>query len=232
MLTISLPTPRFDEVGFQPEAEYRRTLAPGTAPPLLERISFAQPVVVPLRADQAQSDPRIAAWFAERATQWKFSLVNLTLSFAPAPDEPITLAVVEVSLTSAGPTASFVLDMEPDKIADTPDLKRALEGGVTLDVSGNKLGFTLKHSSERPESELFLVAGGIGSARAGWELTETPGMKIGGKMVLNLIVQTPAGSPATGRVATTLQVRRKRFGLIPYRALLDDHPSGRFVCEA
>jgi hypothetical protein len=56
-------------------------------------------------------------------------------------------------------------------------------------------------------------------------------MKIGGKLVLNLIVQTAVGTPATGRITTTLQVRRKHFGLIPYRALLDDHPSGQFVCD-
>jgi hypothetical protein len=159
MLSIQLPPPSFEEVGFQPEAEYRRTLAPGSAPPLLERLSFTRPVVVPLRADQAQSDPRIAAYFAERAAETRFSLVSLTFGLAPASDEPITLAVIEVALDAAGAaTPPAVIDMDPDKITDTSQLKSSLEG-LASRSSTPQSGRGRSCSSSRPASAISVSAG-------------------------------------------------------------------------
>jgi len=233
MITIDIPEPSFQSVAFQPEAEYRKTLGPGTAAPLLERLSIANPIVVPLRPDQVYSDVRIAEYFRAKADQYRFSLVRLVCGFAPAPDEPITFAVLDVTLQPAqSPTSPVVVDMDPSKIADMSELKRSLEGGVHLEVAGGKVGFTVKQGSERPDAALFLVAAGIGKGHVGWEISATPGMRIGGNLVFNFIVQTSAGVPAVGQIAATVQVKRKHFGLIPYRALLDDHPAGSFVCPA
>jgi hypothetical protein len=232
-MLVSIPPSAFHDIAFQPEDEYRKTLALGSGPPLLERLSVAEPVVVPLRPDQVYSDVRVAEFFASNSDRYRFALVRLACAFAPPPDEPITLAVIAVSLEPAsGAKVPIVVDMDPDKISDVADIKRNLEGGVDLDVMGNKLGFTAKRSTERPGAELFLVAAGIGRPQVGWEIYDTHSIKIGGILVFNMIVQTKVDQPATGRIAATIQVRRKRFGLIPYRALLDNHPTGQFVCPA
>jgi hypothetical protein len=229
---VQIPPSTFQDVAFQPEAEYRKVLAPGSGPPLLERLSIAVPVVVPMRPDQAYPDARIADYFAHHSKTYRFALVRLVCAFAPPQDEPITLAVLAVDLEPAsGAKMPVVVDMDPDKISDVADIKRDLEAGVDVDVTGAKLGFTVKHLTEQPGAELFLVAAGSGQ-RVGWEIRETPRMKIGGRVVFNLIVQTSVGQPATGRVSATVQVRRKRFGLVPYRAMLDNHPTGQFVCPA
>lgn len=230
MLSIVVPPAQVEQVGFQPESEYRRLLAPGTAPPLFEKLSMTPPVVVGLRPEQATSDPRIAAFLAAQAGETKFSLVQFKVGFAPAEDEPITMAVVEVSLETGGaPVSPFVTDMTPDKIVDPSDLTRDLEGKIDLEIFGQKIGFSLKHSTQRPAGELFLVAAGIGKPRVGWEINETGSMKIGGTLVFNLILQAPSGQPTAGRVAVTARVRRKKLGIIPYRALLDDTPTGQFT---
>jgi hypothetical protein len=231
MLSITVPSAGFHEIGFAPEAEYRRELAAGTAPPLLDKLSMVPPVVIGLTPEQAESDTRVASYLKDNAAQYKFSLVHFKVGFAPAADEPITLAVVEVSLDKGtGPATPIVIAMDPEKVADMTDLKRDLEGKIDLDIAGTKLGFSVKRGTERPGGELFLVAAGIGQSHAGWEINETPSVKVGGILVFNLILQTPAGQTSNGRVAVTAQVRRKHFGLIPYRALLDNTPTGQFAC--
>jgi hypothetical protein len=231
MLSITVPSEDFHEIGFVPEAEYRRELGTGTAPPLFDKLSMVPPVVVSLTPEQAEADARVASYLKEQAGQYKFSLVHFKVSFAPAADEPIALAVVEVTTEpGAGNVRPIVIDMDPEKVADMADLKRELEGKVDLDIAGSKLGFAVKRGIERPGGELFLVAAGIGQSRAGWEINETPSVKVGGILVFNLILQSRAGQISNGRVAVTAQVRRKRFGLIPYRALLDNTPTGQFTC--
>jgi hypothetical protein len=231
VLSISVPASSFQEVPFQPEDEYRKVLAPGSGPALLERLSIAAPVVVPLKPEQAFSDRRIAEYFASISNTSHLTLVRIACGFAPPPGEPIMSGLLEVSLESASAAQPpEVVDMDPSKVSDIADLKRDITAGAEFDLVGGKLKINGGVSTVRPGAKLFLVAAGVGKSKVGWEIYDTPTMKIGGILVFNLLVQTQAGQAANGRIAVTVEVQRHALGIIPYRARLDEHPTGQFVC--
>jgi hypothetical protein len=237
MLTIDLPEPRFHDVSLEPEAKSRE-LASNTAvlnePPLLKRLALAEPIVVPITAKQAFSDARISAFLAKQK-EHLFFLVRLACSFAPPEGEPIARAWVSVTLEAgdgAGGKTSAVIAMDPEKLLDTQKIERSLKVGANLELGGAKLGFDATPTKTSPTSKLFMAALGIGDGKAAWEMYETEAMKIGGAYVFNMIIQSPARQTTRGAVDTLVEISRKRWGLIPYKAMLAEHPSSKFVCPA
>ena len=238
MLAIDFPEPRFHDVALEAEARSRE-LAANTEvlkePPLLKRLSVAEPIVVPLSPKKVYQDPDIANFITKQKDRQQFFLVRLACSFAPPDGEPINRAWVVVELHGAKrtePTASVVIAMDPNSLSDTQKVERSLKASATVKLAAGSLTFEGGGAKSKPEAELFMVALGVGKNAAAWEMYQTTAMKIGGIYVYNLIVQVPAKQITHGTVNTNVEIKRKLFGIVTYKAMLDEHPSSKFICSS
>lgn len=236
MLRIEgFPEAHFHDIALEPEAKDRELAANSgvlNEPPLLKRLSIADPVVVPLDAGKAfVNDPDVAAFFTKHKDQYQFFLVRLACSFAPPHDEPISRAWVTVTLrANDGDKTTAVIALDPARLVDTQDVERNWKAGVSLEVhEGAKLGFEMGPVVKRPEGELVMTAVGIGERKSGWEMYRTKATPIAGIYVFNLLIQAPPKHKTVGSIDALMEIE-KRFLFIPYKAKLAEHPFSKFVC--
>jgi hypothetical protein len=199
---------------------------------LTGRLSLGEPLIVPLTADQAVKDKAISDFFAAQANAYQFFLVRLACSFSLNASEPITRAWVVAGFTRQGrhtDTSAKVIAMDPKSVVDIADIKRNVEGSVKIEYAGASISFGGTRGRQAPESELFIAAVGLGKERVAWEFQETSRMKIGGAFAFDMIVQAPVDKRIDGSLEATVEIRKKHFGIIPYRSVMGDRPSARFL---
>jgi len=239
MLEIKFEDPHLHKVELVPEAKVRQ-LAANTKllneRPLTDRLSIADPIVVPLTAKQAfkGQDPAIADFLAKHKDKQRYFLVHIACSFAPPDGEPINRAWVIVKLRGADQNdgQSVVISMNPKNLLDVQNVERGFKAGAKIELTGGgSLGFELGPDVKVPEGKLFIVAKDIGKPNVGWEMTQTVATKIGGIYEFNLIVQAPGKQITHGTVDSQVEIQRKFFGLVTYNAMLEEHPFSRFVCS-
>jgi hypothetical protein len=236
MLSIDFPETRFHDVALEPEAKSRE-LASNTEvlkePPLLNRLSLAEPIVVPVNARQAYSDKAISDFLARQNDQ-RFFLVRLACAFAPPEGEPIKRAWVTINLHAkeTGKKSAAVIAMDPASMSDTQKIEHNAKASAALEMVGGTLTIKGGVGTAQPVAKLFMAALGIGQTNVAWEMYETPAMKIGGIYVFTSIIQVPAKQTTSGTVDIQAEIKRLKFGIIPYKSMLGEHPSSKFVCQS
>lgn len=237
MLKIELPNPRFHDVALEPEAKVRQ-LAANTAllnePPLRNQLSLAEPIVVPVTAKEAykDQDPLVADFIDKQKDQRRYYLVHFACSFAPSDGEPINRAWVIVKLrVEKNSEPAVVISMAPRSVSDIQEIKQELKASASFELLGGKLTLEGGKEDTKPNAELFMYAKDVGHPNVAWVMKQTAKMKIGGIYDFNLIVQAPAGQAMHGVVDSQVEIKRKFFGLVTYNAMLDEHPSSKFICS-
>lgn len=235
MFLVDFPEPSFHDVALEPEAKSRELASNSDVlkePPLLNRLSLAAPIVVPLSAKQAYSDKAISDFLARQKAQ-NFFLVRVACSFAPPEGEPVKRAWVIVHLhpESKSEKTATVISMDPESMSDTQRVERNAKASAVLKMADSSVTVGIDAQKARPEATLFMAALGVGTTNVGWEMYETPAMKIGGIYVFTLMVQAPVKVTTSGTVEIQAEIKRRRFGIIPYKTMLAEHPSSKFICQ-
>ncbi len=201
----------------------------------IDRVSLGKPVCMPL--DMSVLDEQDRQFLFGRPGS-RFWLLALTCSFREVADAPIESAYVEVQLAVTAPEGAdepTAWSMEPLKLSNTVKLSRTVKLDASLKLSsdvvpievGPSAGVGTTQSYER--SVPYLQAHREGTQRPVWFFTRTPAASIGGVHRMRTVVELPAGAAGRAAVGMGATLRLKRFGLIPYRAILADLPDHRFV---
>lgn len=229
MTRIQVPDPPLHSVMLAPDE--RQTLgSASSADPQHDRISVGRPAFAPLDLETVDADSRVFVQSRPGSAYW---LLAVTCSFRALDDKPIETAWLELRLETirpdgmAPPTA---WSMEPLVLQDPTEITSV----VTLDASlklksgigpveggpSAKRETTEKLTKRRPYLEAFRE----GTDRPSWIFTRTESTDVRGVHRLRAVAELPAG--ASGQVETRVgaTLRLKRFGLVPYRANLDDVP--------
>lgn len=220
MLELSVPSsPEMQEALLEPD-----DLGPKSKP--FERFSLGKPIVVPLTSQQTGADRDITEFLSKNESK-RFYLVRLACSFAPTDNEPVTDARLSVNLQSAGGEPPLITSIDPTQVSHAEELKRYLEGSVTLELAGAGLKFGVRRGNETSRGDLFLQGRGLQQSRAEWRMRETGAMRIGGSYAFDLIVCVSSDVESSGDIGAMVQVRR-RLLMVPYIAKLRSGPATQF----
>ncbi|HEX8741569.1 MAG TPA: hypothetical protein VF712_00405 [Thermoleophilaceae bacterium] len=209
--------------------------APDGPSALNDRIALGRPVCRALDPATLEGD---AVEFLEGRPDSAFWLLALTCSFRAVDHEPIERAWLEVRLTTVRPQGSdepVAWSLEPRALSDPVQISRTakLDAGLKLISEVVPIEFGPSVSQERTHEYSMQVpyveAHREGTARPSWIFSRTPVTEVRGVHRLRAVVELPAGGAGRAEVDAGATLRLKRFGLIPYRAELDDVPDQREV---
>ncbi|MYT24314.1 hypothetical protein GTW69_29200 [Streptomyces sp. SID7760] len=195
---------------------------PTPQPPLTGRISLGTPVVRPLTGEQAaEGDGGWGAFLESQADDYDYLLLSLVCSFRPSTDgAPFTDAGIGIRLEAPDQPA----DRQPIAWSISPK-KRAVpvrpSGSLTLTANLMLVDAGVEFTPNQGGHEkLFVVGMGERDSDPEWRFTATTDTPLIGDESLAVIVRTPAGAPAQAHITVAATVKRRRLGLIPYRAEL------------
>jgi hypothetical protein len=208
-----------------------------TAEPTYEndRISLGRPDCVPLDMASVDADARV---FLESRRDSTFWLLRISCSFRARDREPMESAWLEVQLRGvepdgvANPTA---WSMEPLSLHDPMEVSRVVKLDAALKLESDLIPVEVGPSTSRETSNAFVKrlpyveAHREGTARPAWIFTRTPVTEIRGVHRLRAVIELPASATAAGEVGVGATLRLKKFGLISYRANLEDAPERQLV---
>jgi hypothetical protein len=114
--------------------------------------------------------------------------------------------------------------MQPDKMVDAVEVSRTVSLGPSLKILG--VGLDLKAEQQRSvnRQQVFLEAMYELESTPSWSLYRTEAVELRGLYRFHLVVRAPKDAMVTGTTLVEAKVRRRRFGVIPYRAGLTDIP--------
>ncbi|GAA2581643.1 hypothetical protein GCM10010399_09280 [Dactylosporangium fulvum] len=195
-----------------------RLHVPGAPPRISGRVSLGTPVVRPLTADLATTDPDWRAFLEAEAAHSAYFVLSLFCTFRAAPDgDPIADAAVGVKLHAPDAPA----DRQP--IAWSIDPKRRVRpvprtGRISLTAKLTIVESTVEYAPEGSREELFVVGMGEHDSDPEWRFRAVSGSPLIGDEELTVVVKAPAGILARADVSVAATVKHRRLGLIPYRA--------------
>lgn len=226
MITIEMPDPPMQDLVLEPKADYFRGVAPEpeTREPLHHRISVGGPVHRRIDTDSTD-DTELRRFLEDAAADWDFYLLHLTCTLQPAAEEPFTEALIELDLghaDSAG--APIAWSMHPDRLVDTVEISRTVSLGPTLKILGVGVNLTGEQQRKATKREIFLEAMYELESTPSWGLYRTSSSELRGLFRFHLVVRAPKHSMVIGTTSVEAKVRRRRFGVIPYRADLANAP--------
>jgi hypothetical protein len=191
---------------------------PGAHSRISGRVSLGTPVVRPLTADSATTDPRWREFLEAEAAHSAYLMLSLFCTFRAAPDgDPIADAAIGVRLQAPDAPA----DQQP--IAWSIDPKRRARpvprtGRISLTAKLTIVESTVEYTPDGSREELFVVGMGERDSDPEWRFCAVSGSPLVGDEELTIVVKTPAGIPARADVTVAATIKHRRLGLIPYRA--------------
>jgi hypothetical protein len=215
----------------------RVTLGPAADAPEEQgdRISLGFPVSVPLDVKTVDESARIFLAGRSNSTFW---LLALTCSFRAVDDEPIEKAWLEVRLETVHPPGSeapTAWSMEPLRLSDPMQVSQVAKLDASLKLNSPVIPLELGPSAGREKTEQFVEsvpfveAHREGTSRPSWIFSRTKITDVRGVHRLRTVVDLPAGATGRAEVSAGASLRLKRFGLIPYKAQLDQLPEHQTV---
>lgn len=211
--------------------------AGGVAEPLPERISIGQAKCGAVERARVDAETRR---FLDGKTASAFWLLELTCSFIADEGEPLERAWLKLQLTASPPEAAEPLawSMEPRSLGDPEKVSKKTSFDASLKLKSETVPLeagpavsretTREHTKQVP----FVEAHGEGTATPSWIFDRTPITEIRGIHHLRTIVEAPAAGTTEGKISIGATVRRKRLGLVPYEADLEDLPEHRSITLA
>ncbi|MFG1818519.1 hypothetical protein ACGFIF_32470 [Kribbella sp. NPDC049174] len=227
MIVVEMPDPPMQDVVLEAKEEFVRSgdSDPAAAEPVRQRISVGGPIHRRIDADSTD-DAELRHFLKEEAADSDFYLLHLTCTLRHTDDEPFTEALLELDLTAAGTeTPPIAWSMQPDRMSDAVEVSRTVSLGPTMKILG--VGIEAKGELARTVTrrEAFLEAMYELESTPSWALYRTSSTELRGLYRFHLVVRTPKDARVTGTTTIEAKVRRKRFGVIPYRAVLTDVPA-------
>jgi hypothetical protein len=195
-----------------------------------DRISLGRPACVPLDVDTVDEGARVFLEARPAATFW---LLALTCSFRAVEDEPIEQAWLEVRLNAVQPPGSeapTAWSMEPLSLASPMQISQVTKLDASLKLTSPVVPIELGPSIGRETTEEFqaeapfVEAHREGTSRPSWIFSRTKMTDVRGVHRLRTVVDLSAGATAQAEVSAGARLKLKRFGLISYKARLDDLP--------
>ncbi|MFG2970938.1 MULTISPECIES: hypothetical protein [unclassified Streptomyces] len=177
---------------------------------------FGKPITCPLDMESAPS--HIRAYAAERQGQVEFRQLVMNLSLSPKSGEPIHNARMTVLTVPPDDREELLL-----RDASPLLLTRAVTRTATLTIKGGAGGVAgpeAQVGTQREDEDAFLVARGLDTTCVQWEFRHTSGQELDGSHLLKATVELPVGVTGSFHLSAAVSIRRKRLGIIPYRALL------------
>jgi hypothetical protein len=196
---------------------------------LTGRLAVGGPWTRALSPDD-ESDGDLKAFMESQSSAFDFYLLQVTCTFRPLPDEPFQSAFLGFRLEPAEGTAvaPIAWSMQPERLTRQRTLERTIKLAGSLKILGVGLEGGVEQTEGFAPDELFLQALYEGLSTPGWELRTTTWARIEGLQRFAFIVRAAKRVPTLGTATVQATVRRKRFGLLSYRAALPDDPALEF----
>lgn len=226
MIDLELPDPPLQDVVLEAHEEYvrRGDSDPASNEPVPRRISVGGPVHRRIAADSTD-DAELRHFLKEEAADSDFYLLHLTCSLKHDEDEPFTEALLELDLTADGAAVPPIAwSMQPDRLSHAVEVSRKVTLTPTLKILGVGVEVAGEAGRTVTKQQAFLEAMYELESTPSWALYRTSSTELRGMYRFHLVVRTPKDTSVTGTTTIEAKVRRKRFGIIPYRAVLTDGP--------
>lgn len=221
MIHINIPEAREQKLEFLPATPAKKGLRSATPP--ASSLSLGGPFVIALTADAVKEDADLIEYVKQTQNSHRFFLIHLACTFVPTDGESFDKAWIQIRLSrSDGRDAPkpVAWSMKPQKLSEDLEVTQTAKIGSKLELleagleSGQKRTYKLVYL--QPLNEL--------QWNPAWHLKSIEGVDIDGSYRFQLIVQSPADVGALGEIELTAELRRKKWGLIPYKAALPGAP--------
>jgi hypothetical protein len=171
------------------------------------RLRYGGPEPTPISADYAAGDDQLRA-FILNETQFRWTLVALSIAFPDDVGKPLTKARVKVRLSDEGdPPSTIAFSLAPIRLG-TPE-----DGTVGFSIEPKAFGISLIRIDKAPGkgTQSFLLAGEEKSNEAMWTFKATKGQPLEGSWPLAMTVRSPVGK--TGKISVRFEAETtKRKG--------------------
>lgn len=226
MISMEMPEPPQQDLTLTPlDDDYRGAPpSPGAAEPLRRRVSVGGPVYRRVTVDTAD-DAELRYFLDHEAADSDFYALHLTCTLRPDADEPFIEALIELELVGDGfGRAPIAWSMQPDRLADVVEVTRTVSLGPTLKLQGFGADMKAERKQAAKRQQVFLEAMYELESTPSWGMYRTDAIELRGLYRFHLVVRAPKDSIVTGTTSVEAKVRRRRFGVVPYRAGLTDVP--------
>lgn len=189
-------------------------------PPTMHgRLELGVPTALPITPSELTSDKNLANAVSSRE-DFSFCLIRITPTFHEGQGGTIVQAYVEVKLEvrENHGMPPKVWSMNPDSVEDKTNRSRQVAGSGGGGPAKASVGFDVSYDRYEP----FIVAYGLQSSSAYWKFTKTRGREIRGSHSLELIACIPSGYFAEAIIQIYGMTRKRRFGLVPVLADVDN----------
>jgi hypothetical protein len=221
MITFKIPEPAVQKLGLTPIPDTTKGLRSTTPPE--STISLGGPAVIALTADAVKEDPDLIEYVKQTQNSHHFFLIHLACTFLPERSESFSRAWVQIRLSRSDGKDTpkpIAWSMKPQKLSEDVEVTQTAKIGSKFELleagveSGEKRTYKLVYL--QPLNEL--------QWNPTWYLKSIEGVDIDGLYRFQLIVQSPADITALGEIELSAELRRKKWGLLPYKAVFPGAP--------
>jgi hypothetical protein len=226
-MDLEIPELPLTPMTLQPAPEVLRELGGEAGPPLRERLSLGQPLVLPLSPDEPEmtaEDADLRAFLAAEAERFRYYRVYLACTFAAPDDEPFEQAWLSVRLLGDGGEPPIAWSVAPARVARPSTGNRKFKLGAKAVIA--EAGVEVEQAGGL--DEVYLEALGLREPTVVWEFSRTTTERIRGSQPLALVARAPAGAGLRGEIELTATIQRSRFLVIRYRAEYETRPTLEF----
>jgi hypothetical protein len=178
-----------------------------------------------------EDDSELRAFMESQSDEFDFFLLQVTCTFRPLPDEPFQSAFLELRLEPAEAAAvePMAWSMQPERLTRQRTLERKVKLGGSLKILGVGLEGGVEQTEGFSPDEVFLQALYEGLPTPSWELRTTRWARIEGLQRFAVVVRAAKRVQTLGSATVRATVRRKRFGLLSYRAAVGEGEQIQFT---
>jgi hypothetical protein len=190
--------------------------------------SIGGPVIMALTSDMEglKDDPDLVAYIKQEAGSFRYLVVTLACTFSAAEGETFEEVWVKINLqrTDGGAGAPVAWSMKPDKQFSESEVTRTAKFGSDLKLlnAGAEVGVKRNYQLVylEPRNEL--------QSNPTWYLKSVEGVQIGGSYRFRMVVRAPLVA-CGGTIDVSTNIRRKKWGVIPYSVVPPGAPSKTFT---
>ncbi|WP_369228847.1 hypothetical protein AB5J56_00395 [Streptomyces sp. R21] len=209
---VEVPEPSYTELELDPVPVLHGLFDPHA---VRHRVYLGHPVVVQLASDQLPDD--LKPYGDQNSHDRAFCLLLLDLNFRHVPGEPILMADLEVAVSTgphSQPKPGVILHISPLMLS-TPQVRSSK---VALKADFGVLKPEAERSRQGEVHTAYLLSDGVGTPSVVWSFKRVVPQELDHPHQLTLIVDMPNGVRCDAVLSLTANIRKKRAGVLGYRA--------------
>jgi hypothetical protein len=227
MAQIDFPDVAMEPMTLVPVDGVKKGFGPDTAP--LSKPSVGGPVTMALTADMdsIKDDPDLVAYIKQSASSFRFFVVQLACTFVAESGESFEEVWVKITLKrddSKDESPPLAWSMKPDKQFAESEVTKTAKFGSDLKL----LNGDLEAEAKRTYQLVYLEPRNELQSNPTWYLKSIDGVDIGGCYRFRMVVRAPLVT-CFGTLDVVTNVRRKRWGVIPYSVVPPGAPQKPFA---